>query len=247
MKLSYLVAVLAITAATNAKADVAGVTAGIEMWQADPTLTAGDTGYAQSLTAGDENTTAVYVAFEHPIPLLPNLALRRQSLDFSGSTTLAAELRLDGVAFPKDTVLDNQLKLAYTDASLYYELLDNDLVSLDLGVTARFVKADANASAANNSASTDFSVPLPMFYWNASLGIPATSASVFFTGNYVNYSDNSFYDARAGLAYEVIDATAMSLAVKLGVQKLDLDVQDQDNIDAKVALDGAFLALEIDF
>ena len=59
MKLSYLVAVLAITAATNVKADVAGVTAGIEMWQADPTLTAGDTGYSQSFTGGDENNTAV--------------------------------------------------------------------------------------------------------------------------------------------------------------------------------------------
>lgn len=247
MKLSYLVAALTMTAAVHANADVTGVTAGVEMWQADPSITAGDTGYAQSLTAADENASAWYIAFEHPIPLLPNLALRRQSLDFSGSTTLAAELRLDGVVFPKNTVLDNQLKLAYTDASLYYELLDNDLVSLDLGLTARFVKGDANASTANSSASTDFSVPLPMIYWNANLGIPATSASLFFTGNYVNYSDNAFYDARAGLAYEVIDATAMSLAVKLGVQKLDLDVQDQDDLDAKVAIDGAFLAVEIDF
>ncbi len=247
MKLSYLVAMFAITAAANVKADVAGVTAGIEMWQADPTVTAGDTGYAQSLTAGDENANAFYVDFEHPLPLLPNLALRRQSLDFSGSTTLTAELRLDGVTFPKATVLDNQFKLAYTDASFYYELLDNDLVSLDLGVTARLVKADAQASAASSSASANLSVPLPMFYWNATIGVPATAASVFFTGNYVNYSDNSFYDARAGLAYEVIDATAMSLAIKLGVQKLDLDVQDQDDIDAKVAIDGAFVAVEIDF
>lgn len=247
MKLNYLVAALALTAATTVKADVAGVTAGVEMWQADPTLTLGDTGFAQALNAGDENATAFYIAFEHPIPVLPNLAVRRQSIDFSGTTTLTADLKLDGVTFPKNTVLNNELKMAYTDATLYYELLDNDLLSVDLGVTARFVKADALASAASSSATNSLSVPLPMLYWNASFGVPGTAASLFFTGNYVNYSDNSFYDARAGLAYDLIDAEVVSLALKLGVQKLDLDAQDQDDIDAKVAVDGAFLALEVDF
>jgi outer membrane protein len=247
MKLSYIMAAIALSAAANVKADVLGVTAGAEMWQADPTITAGDTGFAQSLNAEDENATGFYLAFEHPIPVLPNLALRQHSVDFNGNTTLAAELRLDGVSFPKDTVLNNQLSLDYTDATLYYELLDNDLLSLDLGLSARFIKADAMVTAATSSATNELSVPLPMLYWNANVGIPGTAATVFFTGNYVNYSDNSFYDARAGLAYDLIDAEVISLAVKLGVQKLDLDVQDQDDIDAKLAIDGAFLALEVDF
>ncbi len=247
MKLKYLMAVMALSTAVQVQADVAGVTAGVEMWQADPTLRAGDNGIAQSLNGSDKNAKAFYVALEHPIPMLPNLALRRQSLDFDGSTTLTADWRLDGVAFTKGTTLKNQLELSYTDATLYYELLDNDLVSFDLGVSARFINADLMASTASNTASADISVPLPMLYWNANVGIPATAASVFFTGNYVSYSDNSLFDARAGLAYDVIDAEVISVALKLGFQKFDLDLQDQDDIDAKLLADGAFLAVEVDF
>ena len=247
MKLGFLAAAVVLMSSGNVRADVLGVTAGVEMWQADPSLTLGDTGFSQLLNAEDQSSTAFYVAFEHPLPLLPNIALRRQQLDFTGITPLAAPVQIGGTSFAKDEVLNNQFALEYNDATLYYELLDNDLARLDVGVTARFVSADIDAVSGAKNARAELSVPLPMLYWNASVSVLGTAASVFFAGNYVSYSDNSFYDAKAGLAYELIDAKIISLSVKLGVQKMDLEVIDQDDIDAMVQVDGAFLALEADF
>ncbi len=247
MKVKVMVAALAFTFSQFSYADVVGVTAGVELWQADPTLSFGDTGFSQPLTLSDENANAFYVAFEHPMPLLPNISLRRQSIDFNGNGVLAGALQLGGENFSQGTTVNSQLKLSYNDANLYYELLDNDLISLDLGVTARFSKADAVVTSDNRSANSKLSVPLPMLYWNANVGIPATSLSLFYTGSYVNYSDNKFYDARLGLSYDLFDATAVSLALKLGVQKFDLTVLDQDGQDADFSADGAFLAVEVDF
>ncbi len=247
MKVKVMVAALVFSFSQYAYADVIGVTAGVELWQADPTLSLGDSGFSQPLTLSDKTANAFYVAFEHPMPLLPNIALRRQAIDLEGNGVLAGALQLGGQNFSQGTAVNSQIKLSYNDANLYYELLDNDLISLDLGVTARFSKANAVVASATLTANSELSVPLPMLYWNANVGIPATSLSLFYTGNYINYSDNKFYDARLGLSYELLDATAVSLALKLGVQKFDFVALEQDGQDADFSADGAFLAVEVDF
>lgn len=231
---------------TLAHADVLGVTVGAEWWQANPDVRMGDTGFSQPLNIDDDSHTAFYAAFEHPIPLLPNLLMRRQTLSFQGDTVLPGELRLYELPYAARSHVNNELSLEYTDASFYYELMDTDILSLDMGLTARFLQTDLIIKQAT-SVSKGVSTPMPMLYGNACIGVFGTNTSLFFTGNYGRYDGQQMSDLRAGFAYEWIDLAAFSLTVKLGVQRLELELNNEDRMDADLLMDGAFIGLEADF
>ena len=229
-----------------AQADVLGVTIGAEWWQANPDGRMGDTGFSQPLNFDDDSHSAFYAAFEHPIPLLPNLLMRRQTLSFQGDSLLPGELRLYELAYAAQSRVNNKLSLEYTDASFYYELMDNDILSLDMGLTARFLQTDLMIRQAT-SVSKGVSTPMPMLYGNASIGVFGTNSSLFFNGNYGRYDGQQMSDLRAGFAYEWIDLAAFSLTVKLGVQRLELELNNEDRMDTDLLMDGAFIGLEADF
>ncbi len=229
-----------------AQADVLGVTVGAEWWQANPDGRMGDAGFSQRLSFDDDSHSAFYAAFEHPIPLLPNVLMRRQTLSFQGDTVLPGELRLYELPYASQSRVYNELSLEYTDASFYYELMDNDILSLDMGLTARFLQTDLMIKQAS-SVSKGISTPMPMLYGNASIGVFGTNSSLFFTGNYGRYDGQQMSDLRAGFAYEWIDLAAFSLTVKLGVQRLELELNNEDRMDADLLMDGAFIGLEADF
>lgn len=92
---------LIVTCAVNA--DIIGAKAGAEYWHIS------DQGPAYS----------VYAQIEHPIPMLPNFALRGTGIEVENLS--------------KD---DN---LQVVDGYGYYEIFDNDVVSFDIGVGINFL------------------------------------------------------------------------------------------------------------
>ena len=87
-KLGTLLASVAIFTAHTVSADVIGLTAGAELWQGDLDGRAGNTAASQSLNFNDDHRKAFYVAFEHPLPLLPNVAVRQQWSKHDGNLSL---------------------------------------------------------------------------------------------------------------------------------------------------------------
>ncbi len=104
-------AVLLSTVSFSAQADtLLGLYAG-----ADGIVNTGET---NKISADNEIVGSYYLAFEHPVPFLPNAKLRYTKLDQSGSNA------------------------DFLDAIGYFELLDN-VVSLDVGLGAKRFNADA--------------------------------------------------------------------------------------------------------
>lgn len=97
MKKSILTAAILTASVTIAKADIIGAKLGYNYWN--------------TTNHGDFQT--VYGQIEHPIPLLPNLAVGYSRLDH------------------------DKLKFDSYDASGYYEILDNGNIALDLGLGVR--------------------------------------------------------------------------------------------------------------
>ncbi len=225
------------------QADIIGLTAGAEYWQGSAEGRAGNTGVSQGLNFADDSRRALYAAFEHPLPLLPNIAVRQQWSEHDGSTVLAGNSVLAGTTFLANSTIRNQLTVDYTDATLYYELLDNPVLSLDLGVTARWLRTETTW----NTTSRKVTTPVPMLHAKGHVNILGTQTSLFFDGNYGDYSDNTVYDARVGLAYQFVDLPAFNLFLKLGLQRLDLDLNNEDGMDLHSTQDGVFAAFELDF
>ena len=181
-----------------------------------------------------KGSAQISLAFEHPIPLIPNAKIRYVNLKSQTEKEVAGQPVYD-------------LNIDHTDFILYYEILDNDLVSLDLGVTAKYIDGDITVAAEGASATQDLSAVIPMGYAYGSFGLLGTGTKIFAEVNYVSYDGSSLSDMQFGIAYELIDTLAVDLALKAGVKKTKLELDDIDNVDADLTFDGAFISAELHF
>ncbi|MBU0913159.1 MAG: TIGR04219 family outer membrane beta-barrel protein, partial [Gammaproteobacteria bacterium] len=178
------VAVLAVPAAM---ADtIGGVYLGADLHFADAKGGFGQTGNQQGFNFDDKNQSSFYIKVEHPLPLLPNIKIQRNSLSSDGSTTLNRTFEFDDQVFAIGTTVAQDLDLSNIDATFYYEILDNDLVSLDLGVTAKYIDGDISVANQGQTAVQDLSAVIPMGYAYGSFGLLGTATKVFAEVNYVS-------------------------------------------------------------
>lgn len=164
---------------------------------------------------GDEMTYTLEASLEHPIPLVPN------------------------VKFAQSEVDGNRLKYTKQDYTLYYELLDNDLVSLDAGAGLTRLK-DGKVDA------LAFDGYVPHLYAAAELGIPATPLFLFAKGSGVSYSDHQMMDMSVGVQYSLgLGLVDVELQAGYRTQTFDLEGFDGLNIDSEA--DGVFAGVNLDF
>ena len=230
---------------TLAAADmIAGVYAGAGMWSAGPGGNIGDSAIdVDALGMSDETGAFVYVALEHPIPLLPNVKLQHTRLDSRGEGTLSRRFRLHDVEFLAGETVSTELDLTHTDIVMYYEVLDN-VVSLDLGWTLRLF--DGHASVASRSGtlseSVDIGLPVPMAYGRALIELPA-GLSLSATAHVIGYSGNSLQDLSAHVAYTF--GSIVDIGVEVGYRRFAVKLDEDAQTD--VALDGPYVAVALHF
>ncbi|MFN6970669.1 MAG: TIGR04219 family outer membrane beta-barrel protein [Rheinheimera sp.] len=228
------------------QADLLGVTFSGDFAQLEVSGRAGDNLASQSLQFSDDRWQSWSIAFEHPLPLVPNVLLRRQNGNWTGQTQLRGDLQLDGQIFPSQSTITNALDLQTTDLSFYYEVLDNSLLALDLGVSAMRFETMMSATQVRNTQRTA-SGYLPLLYGNFVLQLWGTDTTLFWQGFYADYQDQQWSQTKVGLGYEMLNLTAVSIALKVGWQHQSVQFVDVDDLDADMLMKGAFVALEIDF
>lgn len=230
----------------HVQADLLGVTLSVDFAKLSATGRGGDHQWSQPLQFADDHWQNWSVAVEHPLPLVPNIMLRRQTASWSGQTQLVGNLQLDQQQFARQSSISNALDFKSTDISFYYEVLDNSLLALDLGATALVYDADL-AVRAPASKGRSASGVLPLLYGNLTVYVWGTDTALFLQGNYTDYRQQLWSQTKVGIAYELLDLTALTLAVKMGWQQQSVTLTDKDQIDLDVQFKGPFLALEADF
>ena len=201
---------------------------------------------ARTTPFADDGWRSWSAAFEHPLPLLPNIVLRRQVANWSGSTVLGADLQLDQYLYRRQTTISNAFDVQSTDLSFYYEVLDSSVLDLDLGVTAMVYDAELAITdpVIRRRTASGF---LPLLYGHLTVQVWGTDTALFWQGHYSDYRDQQWQQAKVGIAYQLLDLTALSVAVKFGWQHQAVKLIDQDQLDMDFRMDGPFLALEADF
>lgn len=202
---------LCSTAPFAANADMLGATAGVDFWYADAKI--------NDVRADDSSfQSSVYLAFEHPIPLIPNAKIRYTGVDSSKFNT----------------------DFDQYDLIAYYELLDNDLFKFDVGLNLQHFNGNFGEKI-NQS----FSEWQPNLYATGTIGIPMLPLSIFGTFSYGDYDGTSTVDAEAGVAFSLVDFLPVSLDVKAGYRIIDHDF-NYFNKPARIVNDGFFFGLELD-
>jgi len=241
-----LITVVLLFCNSRAQADMLGVTLYGDISQLQLRGQGGDHLLGQPLQSADDLWRSWSIAVEHPMPLLPNVALRHQTGNWIGQTQLAGNFQLDGQYFADQTKIDHRFDLTTTDVSFYYEVLDNSLFALDLGATA--LQYDLGLSVTQPDTShRNASGFLPLLYSHLTVQLWGLDTSLFWQGFYTDYRDQRWSQTKIGLGYEFVDLTAVTLAVKVGWQHQSVKLINKDQLDADFLMKGAFLALEVDF
>lgn len=235
----------------SAQADtVLGIYIGADGWNSAVEGGFADTSQLQTFNFEDKTQTSFYVALEHPIPLIPNLKLQQNKLEAAGSTTLNADFSFADTVFNAGTELHNQVDFSSTDYILYYEILDNDLVSIDLGVNAKHLDGDvmvAQASSDGQNATQNVSQFIPMLYSSVAVGLPLTGLELYAQGSFVSYDGSRLYDVQGGMAYALLDNQAVDLKLKAGYRAVNLRLDDIDDLYADVKFTGVYAGVELHF
>lgn len=251
MKKIALAVTLASILSTNVQADALGIYLGGQIWDNQASGTFGDGSSQVDFNLVDEKQNSFFIAFEHPLPLIPNVRIASTSLETQGSTTLNTEFEFEGETFSQDTNVNADFNVSYVDYTLYYELFDNDLVSFDIGLTGRDFDGDVTVSASSGANSQSGSVSVtdivPMLYARTNVGLPLTGFNLYAQGNFLSIDDHTLYDYEVGVSYELIDNLAIDVNINVGYRAVKLELDDLNDLYTNIEFDGVFLGTTIHF
>jgi outer membrane protein len=226
-----------------------GLYLGADGWQTSTTGSFANTEQLQHFNFDDETQASYYIALEHPVPLLPNIRIQHNPLESSGDTNVQGTFSFAGQTFVVNSQLRNQVDLTSTDYILYYEILDNEMLSFDLGINGKYIDGNATVSeqGSSNVAMQDVSQTIPMLYSSVIVGLPLTGLDVFAQGSFVSYDGSRWYDVQAGVAYALLDNLAVDMRLKLGYRAVNLKLDDIDDLYTNIDVKGVFAGIELHF
>jgi len=229
-----------------ASADIAGLYVGAGVWQSSPAGTLGNTSISldNTLNFEEENSNYLFIALEHPIPLLPNLRLSRTDLEWAGQGTVSAGTSLDEVVFPIDQAVAADLDLSHTEITFYYEVLDN-VIDLDVGLTARMFDGEASLVGAVQEERVELDAVIPMLYGKAGIDLPFSGLSAAVSGNWINVNEFHLIDWSAELNYDFSIAPTLEAGLSIGYRSMLIQIDDQDELQSDAEFDGLFIGLRL--
>lgn len=227
----------AMTALTStmASADFLGVYVGVGSWGQEFEGNLDTADLDSNIDLGDDNGNILYVAIEHPIPILPNFKLQSTSMSTSGEVTSAFTYN-DQTA---EVGADVDLSFDQLDSIAYMEVLDN-WVALDLGVAIRFydIEFAVDNTLGIEDPKDDLNVAIPFLYAAAAFNLPLTGLYANAEAFMVSYNGSSIDDIKYGIGYE----SKFKLGVEAGVRTTTIDMDEVDDFSSTFKTKGTYLA-----
>lgn len=217
MKKALIASSILLAGAANA--DVLGLTAEIGQYSPDATFNGSVNGNSSNSDLSGESNTYFGVAFEHPVPVIPNIRLQGSTLEGSSNDAYA--------------------KIDSTDYTLYYEILDG-LAWIDLDVGVSFRQMDVEATSNGSSASE--SLILPTGYVSAYFTIPTLPISVGGELKTLAIGDSSVTDTTIKVKYQ----SPFIVGVEGGYRNANLTI-DEGDLNTEVDFDGLYIGVFADF
>ncbi|WP_293748716.1 TIGR04219 family outer membrane beta-barrel protein [uncultured Paraglaciecola sp.] len=227
-----------------------GLYAGAQGWNMQTSGGFSSDGTNANFNFEDKANSNLYVAFEHPLPLIPNIKVQRTIMNTMGETTLNSQYSFGDEIYAANTDLNTDVQLTATDFILYYELFDNDLISFDVGVNAKYIDGDLMVTEKEDSSSfsrEEFSGPVPMVYSRLAIGIPFSGFGAFVEGSFLNIDDHTLSDYQAALTYSLMENLAVDVTFQVGYRAVELELDDLDDIYSNLEFKGVYAGLEVHF
>ena len=239
---------LALCVSFTSQADtLLGLYAGAQAWNMETSGGFSNDGSNTEFNFEEQTNTNLYVAFEHPIPLIPNVKVQRTAMDTQGDVILDTQFTLGDKVFAANGNAFTDVSLTTTDFILYYELFDNDLVSFDVGLNAKHIDGEFLATVDGETGREEFSGPVPMVYSRLAVGVPFTGFGAFVEGSFLSIDDHTISDYQAAITYSLMGNLAIDLTLQHGYRAVTLELDDLDDIYSDLEFKGIYAGLEVHF
>lgn len=245
MKKSVLASLvlLSLASASANAATVVGFKLGGDFWKADTTGLFAENGQGQQAFNYDSSSqNSIWVAAEHPIPFIPNIKIRQNSLDESGNLT-NADMSFGGHQFNGEIGVNADL--SNTDFVLYYEILDNDILELDLGAAYKKMSGSMRVFDAGHPEEKDLDDGIVMGYASAEAGVLGLGLYGF-VDVMQGIDETGVHDYSIGLGWE-FDGLTADYRVRAGYREFNFDVSGFSGMGLDMKSDGYFVGIEVDF
>lgn len=245
-KLNFCAIALAALPGIVSADTILGVYAGVGSWQSEfsgtlNTYNSPDINVKDDLGINDSSNNMVWAALEHPIPIVPNIKLKSTALEIDGSNSLIRTINFNGSSITIGADVTTNLDLTHTDATLYYEVLDN-WISIDLGFTIR--KFDGELTMLSNLVNVlpiTIDETIPLLYAMGQFELPFSGFYGGFEANAVGFGDSNVTDLTAKLGYE----SNFRFGAELGYRIIDVTLEDTANLNTDIDVDGFYAAITL--
>lgn len=245
MKMKHVV-ILTLMMGFGAHADTLGTKFGLQMWQPDMSGYVGEATDATLSWKNDgEQQFRLYGVLEHPGLFIPNLKLGYARFDFDDSAQLTQTYRLGDQLYSIGSVVDFGGEYEVLDFIAYYEIIDRNILSFDLGINFRFQETEYSIVDVNSgiNSTANVSNTAPMLFARLQSGLPLLGIS-----SYLEYqSGDKNSDFEGAIGYQFANTSIADTTVFLGYKSQQITHEFIDGIYSKAELESVFVALEIDF
>ncbi|RKG34783.1 TIGR04219 family outer membrane beta-barrel protein [Acinetobacter rongchengensis] len=212
-----------------AQADFIGLKGDVSYW-----ITEGSFDVNKPYESHDEfdrdGAVQLSLAFEHPIPFVPNAKIKYVDLNSTASNNL----------YKTDASITN------TDYILYYEILDN-VISLDVGLGLANLDGDIKQYTPVDYIKYTIDGNGLSGYVNVGAKLPFTGLSTSAELVHSSFSDGQFMDIQAELQYDFVKSIALDLGAKVGYRFMQIDIDEAKDQDLKLEFKGPYVGLNAHF
>ena len=199
-----------------------------------------------NLDAGGQNV--LYVAFEHPIPVVPNIKIKSTDMSSDGTGT-NVNLTVGGNTV--SGTVESELDLTHVDYTMYWSL-PIPVVTIDFGLTLRQFDGSVTAlatvpDAGSSDVYEDLDFIVPMGYLKAGVDIPLTGLSLGGDINVISIGDTGITDYDLNMTYVLPLIPLLDVGITAGYRSFDLELDEDDfgDLSAEATISGPYLGLSL--
>ena len=195
------------------------------------------------LNLEDSSNNVLWAAFEHPVPLIPNVQIKKTELETTGQANFDQNYNFGGESTGQNS-LDIMANLNHTDLTLYYGL-PLPIATIDFGLNVRQFETDFMIG----NASSDFDGYVPMLFARVGAELPFTGLAVMAEANYVGYGETNHTDYQVVVRYALPFVPVLDINIEAGYRAFELNLDptdfggDDNDLTVDVDMSGVFLGI----
>lgn len=197
-----------------------------------------------TLQLEDSYNNVIWAAFEHPVPLLPNIQIKQTSLETTGMGQFDQSFKFGGETYSDSVALDSSINLSHTDLTAYWSL-PLPILTVDFGLNIR--KFDGELAI--NTGISELDAAIPMGFARVGGYLPFTGLSVMAEANYIGYGETNHMDYQIVARYTIPMIPVLDVNVEAGYRSFQLNIDptdfngNEDDLTADIDMSGVFLGL----